>query len=227
VSFTAHAGELTAVLGPNGAGKSTFINAVAGLLPLKAGTIKVLGGPVDQVRDRIAYVPQRDRVNWRFPVTAREVVLMGRTRRLGLFRRPGRADHLAVARSLERVGMAESAGSAMEELSGGQRQRIFLARALAQEAEIFLLDEALSAIDVAAQEALLAILRQVTAEGKTVVLATHDLQRVARRCDTCLCLNCHVCAAGPPAEALVPDVLAELYAIHDPSLLATAGTWMS
>jgi manganese/zinc/iron transport system ATP- binding protein len=225
VSFSLPPGRLTALVGPNGAGKSTLMNAIIGHAPLAAGSIRLFGQPLERVRGLVAYVPQRDRINWRFPVTAAEVVLMGRCRSIGLLRRPGRQDKQVARECLERTGMADAWSSPMEELSGGQRQRVFMARALAQEPELFLLDESLSAIDFGAQEALFAILKEVAAEGKTVLLATHDLAGVAKRCDVCLCLNCHVCAYGPPDQVITPDVVSELYAVHDPALLSRVAAW--
>lgn len=227
ISFSAESGCLTAVVGPNGAGKSTLMNTIVGLVTPKAGRVAVFGRAMGQVRGRVAYVPQRERVNWRFPVTVQDVVLMGRCNHIGLLRRPGRNDRFAVAGALERVGMAGIATAPMEELSGGQRQRVFLARAIAQDAQLLLFDEALSAIDIGAQEAIFRILRDVCGEGKTVLLSTHDLAGVARRCDMCLCLNCHVCAYGPPATVLTTEVMQELYATHDPALLPKMTEWTS
>jgi ABC-type Mn2+/Zn2+ transport system ATPase subunit len=162
----------------------------------------------------LAYVPQRERVNWRFPLSVGEVVMLGRSQRIGLFRRPGLRDRKAVENSLRRVGLWDQRSALVAELSGGQRQRVFVARALAQEAEIILLDEAFSGVDVGSQEGLVSVLRELRDEGKVVLIATHDLTNLAQRFDEVLCLNHHVCAFGPPETAFTAEVLEELYGAH-------------
>lgn len=214
VSFNAPRGQLVGILGPNGAGKSTLLNVVTGLERPTAGSVLIYGRPPDQAKRLVAYVPQHERVNWRFPVTVHDLVMMGRCTVLGPLRRPGRTDHAVVTACLDRVGMAHLRSASVSTLSGGERQRAFVARALAQEAELVLLDEAFSGVDVGSQESLVDILLGLRNEGKTIVLVTHDLTGLARRFDACLCLNHHVCAYGPPDTTLTPELLREMYGAH-------------
>ncbi len=217
VSFDVEAGTLMGVVGPNGAGKSTLFNAIAGLLPVRRG--KVTLHRVDQGGGALAYVPQRESVNWRFPVTVTDVVMMGRCCRLGWFRRPGKRDRELVNACLGRVGLLDHRSALMTELSGGQRQRVFVARALAQEASVLLLDEAFSGVDVGAQEDLVAVLHTLRDEGRIVLLATHDLTNLTGRFDEVLCLNGRVCACGPPDEVFTTEVMEQLYGAHGVSLV--------
>ena len=214
VSFSINPGNLVGVVGPNGGGKTTLFNAIAGLISYGHGVIRLNGAPLDRTGRSLAYVPQREMVNWRFPVTAWDVVMLGRTRIIGWLKRPGRHDREVVRNCLEQVGMWQRRSDLVTELSGGQRQRVFVARALAQEANLLLLDEAFSGVDVASQEDLVAILRQLRDQGRTVLMATHDLTGLAQRFDEVVCLNRHVCAYGPPDVAFTPEVLAELYGAH-------------
>ncbi len=218
VTFEVDPGTLMGVVGPNGAGKSTLFNAIAGLLPVRRG--KVTLHSVDQGRGALAYVPQRESVNWRFPVTVTDVVMMGRCCRLGWFRRPGKRDRELVNACLGRVGLWDHRSALMTELSGGQRQRVFVARALAQEASVLLLDEAFSGVDAGAQEGLVDILRTLRDEGRIVLLATHDLTNLAGRFDRVLCLNRNVCACGPPDQVFTSQVMEQLYGAHGLSLAA-------
>ena len=214
VSFSAAAGTLMGVVGPNGAGKTTLFNVISGVLPALEGRVLFDGVEADRTRGALAYVPQRERVNWRFPLSVSEVVMLGRSQRIGLIRRPGRSDRDAVESSLRRVGLWDQRSALVAELSGGQRQRVFVARALAQEAEIILLDEAFSGVDVGSQEGLVSVLRELRDDGKVVLIATHDLTNLAQRFDEVLCLNHHVCAFGPPETAFTAAVLEELYGAH-------------
>jgi ABC-type Mn2+/Zn2+ transport system ATPase subunit len=211
VSFEAGPGTLVSVVGPNGSGKSTLIRALVGLVAPTNGSIRINGLSPVKARGQIAYVPQREQINWRFPITAGEVVMQGRARSIGLLRLAGRSDKLAVQRCLERVRMDDRAGTLVQELSGGQRQRIFVARALAQEANIILLDEAMSGVDVVSQDTLFSVFGELRDEGKTVAVATHDLAELADRYDTCLCLNCRMCGYGPVATTLTPAVMEQMY----------------
>ena len=212
VTFDVDAGTLMGVVGPNGAGKSTLFNAIAGLLPVRRGEVTL--HRVDQGSGALAYVPQRESVNWRFPVTVMDVVMMGRCCRLGWFRRPGKRDRELVNACLGRVGLWDHRSALMTELSGGQKQRVFVARALAQEASVLLLDEAFSGVDAGAQEGLVEVLRTLRDEGRIVLLATHDLTNLAGRFDQVLCLNRHVCACGPPDQVFTSEVMEELYGAH-------------
>ncbi len=212
VTFDVDAGTLMGVVGPNGAGKSTLFNAIAGLLPVRQGEVTL--HRVDQGGGALAYVPQRESVNWRFPVTVTDVVMMGRRCRLKWFQRPGKRDRELVKACICRVGLWDLRSALMTELSGGQRQRVFVARALAQEASVLLLDEAFSGVDAGAQESLVEVLRSLRDEGCIVMLATHDVTNLAGRFDEVLCLNCEVCACGPPDLVFTSKVMEKLYGAH-------------
>ena len=211
ITFDIGPGTLMGILGPNGAGKSTLFEAIAGLLPVAHGKLRLSG---TERSGALAYVPQRDSINWRFPATVHDVVMMGRGNSLGWFRRPGRQDKKMVRECLDRVNLWEQRSSMVTQLSGGQRQRVFIARALAQEATILLMDEAFSGVDVAAQEDIVEVLQSLRDEGRIVIISTHDLTNIAERFDRILCINHHMCAFGPPEEAFTPEVLEELYGSH-------------
>ena len=211
VSFNVGPGCLMGVVGPNGAGKSTLFNALVGLVRVDEGRILVHGKSIKESRGAVAYVTQYEDINKRMSMSAEDVVMMGRTRSIGWFRRPGREDRDAVREALEQVGMWGRRDSLITELSGGQRQRVFVARALAQGADILLLDEAFSGVDLSSQESLVQVLRELRDEGRTILLSSHDISHVAHYCDECLCINCRVCACGVPADVLTPEVLEELY----------------
>jgi manganese/zinc/iron transport system ATP- binding protein len=205
------AGALSAVVGPNGAGKSTLLKAALGLIPSDAGQALVDGRPVGAARDRIAYVPQRDAVDWDFPITVREVVEMGRYAQTGWLRRVRRSERPLVDECLERVGMAQYAGRQIGRLSGGQRQRVFIARALAQQASLMVMDEPFAGVDARTEASLLDVLRGLRDEGRSVVVVHHDLGTVRAAFDWALLLNVRAVAAGPVADVLVPDVLRRAY----------------
>ena len=213
VSFDISPGNLVGVVGPNGAGKSTLLKALVGIIDLDEGYVLINGQPPHKARGQVSYVPQSESVNWSFPVSVRDVVAMGCTPRIAPFRFPSRKQRRLVDDALERVGLTDRAGDPLAELSGGQRERIFVARALAQQAEILLLDEAFSGADVTSQAELLAVLRELCHEGKTVIMTTHDLAKLDETVDLCICLNCHMCAFGPPEEALTPEVYREMYEV--------------
>lgn len=210
ISLRVDQAERIAVVGPNGAGKSTLFKLIAGTLDPDKGAIHVFGHDPDG-HICIAYVPQRSQIDWTFPVTVEDVVMMGRVGQIGLFRRPSRKDWAIVRESLERVGAADLAQRQIGELSGGQQQRVFLARALAQEAEILLLDEPLNGLDVRSQEAILGVLDRLKEEGVTVLLATHDLELAAARFDRIMLLNRRVVALGPADDVLQPVNLIAAY----------------
>ena len=211
ITFDIGPGTLMGILGPNGAGKSTLFEAIAGLLPVAHGKLRLSG---TERSGALAYVPQRDSINWRFPATVHDVVMMGRGNSMGWLRRPGRQDKKMVRECLDRVNLWEQRSAMVTELSGGQRQRVFIARALAQEATILLMDEAFSGVDVAAQEDIVEVLQSLRDEGRIVIISTHDLTNIAERFDRILCINHHMCAFGPPEEAFTPEVLEELYGSH-------------
>ena len=211
VSLQVAHGSRVAVVGPNGAGKSTLFKALAGLLPLQQGRITIHGRPLGRHGDAIAYVPQRREIDWGFPVTVRDVVTMGRYGHLGWLRRPGRADRDVVTRCLKQMGIAALADRPIGDLSGGQQQRVFLARALAQDPHILLLDEPFNGVDVATQEATLRLLDELRQQGVTVLISTHDLGLAASHFDQVLLLNRRVIAYGSPGEVIVPPVLGEAF----------------
>ena len=211
VSFSAGPGSIMGVVGPNGAGKSTLFNVITALQPATSGRVLIHGKTMQESRGVVAYVPQFERVNSRIPVSAWDVAVQGRVRHMGWFRRPGRADRDAAEEALHRVGMWDRRKSLIYELSGGQRQRVFVARALAQGADILLLDEAFSGVDIASQTALMDVLLELRDGGRTIVMSSHDVNHMAHYCDECLCLNCNVCACGPPKEVLNADVMMQLY----------------
>jgi manganese/zinc/iron transport system ATP- binding protein len=211
VDATFPAGALSAVVGPNGAGKSTLLRAGLGLVPADAGHARVLGESARSALRRVAYVPQRDAVDWDFPITVREVVEMGRYPRVGWIRRLRSEDREVVDEALERVGMAAYARRQIGRLSGGQRQRVFLARALAEEAPVLLMDEPFAGVDARTEAALLELMRELRAAGRSIVVVHHDLGAVRRAFDWALVLNVRAVASGPVDEALAPDVLARAY----------------
>jgi ABC-type Mn2+/Zn2+ transport system ATPase subunit len=214
ISFVVEPGTLLAVVGPNGAGKSTLLRVLAGLLRPWRGRVEVLGHPPGQQARRVAYVPQAELVDWGFPVTVEDVVMMGRYPALGPVRRPGPDDRRAVAEALRRVGMADHSGTQIGRLSGGQRRRVFLARALAAQPDLFLLDEPVTGIDATTQEELMDILEEEAARGKTVIATTHDLACAAQRFQKVLAINRRVIAHGPASLVLDPQVLASTYGGH-------------
>ena len=199
------AGRLVGVIGPNGSGKSTLLRAILGLVPHRQGTVLIDGRPLD--RWRIAYVPQREAVDWSFPISAAQVVMMGRYPRIGPVAAAGVDDRRAVDDALGRVGMADLAHQQIGSLSGGQQQRVFLARALVQEASILLLDEPMTGVDRATEEAIGALMGELRDAGATVVYATHDLETAADVSDLLCFVNGRVVAFGPPAETFTPEAL--------------------
>lgn len=203
---------LFGIIGPNGAGKSTLLKAALGLVPLVGGSVRFFGAPLEQVRGRIGYVPQRETVDWDFPVTAMDVVLMGTYGRLGWFRRPGSRERRTARESLERVGLADVAGRQIGRLSGGQQQRVFLARALAQQADVYLFDEPMAGIDVRSQQRIFGVLAELRAEGRLVIAVHHDLRTAAEWFDHVALVDMRLVAAGPTAAVLTPDNLRRTYA---------------
>jgi manganese/iron transport system ATP-binding protein len=205
------AGQSVALIGPNGAGKSTLIKAVLGLVPVVRGSISVLGRPPQTSRRVVAYVPQAETLDAEFPISALQVVLMGRYRQVGWVRRPGAAHRQAALQALEEVGLADRAAARYGTLSGGQRQRVLLARAIAQEPRLLLLDEPFNGVDALSQELLLAALRRLRAGGAAVVMATHDLGLAHLACDEVCLLNHHQIGFGPIGATLTPELLRATY----------------
>lgn len=205
------AGVLSAVVGPNGAGKSTMVKAALGLVPSVRGTVRWLGRPLRRVRKRVAYVPQSDAVAKDFPITAVQVVEMGRYPHRGWLRRLTAEDDECVAAAMQQVGVAELADRPIDELSGGQRQRVFLARALAQRADLIVLDEPFTAVDARTEAALLEILTGLCRDGVSVIAVHHDLRDVRDRFDHAVLMAGTVVAAGAPADVLTPEHLERAY----------------
>lgn len=233
VDYEAPAGKLIAIVGPNGAGKSTLIKACLGLVPRATGTVEFFGEPYRKVRRNIGYVPQRESVDWEFPVSALDVVCMGLYGELGWFRPVGRKQKRAGLAALAQVGMEQFASRQIAQLSGGQQQRVFLARALAQNADLYFMDEPFAGVDAATERAILEVLRTIQESGRTVIVVHHDLQTVRDYFDEVVLLNMRVVASGPvagPQSVFTPENLSKTYggkltlldrvsqAIADPSL---------
>jgi manganese/iron transport system ATP-binding protein len=223
VSFELPRAIRLAGLGPNGAGKSTLLKVIAGVLQPTRGSVHVFGEAPGQ-HICIAYVPQRSQVDWNFPVSVRDVIMMGRIGKLGLLRRPGRADRSIVERALAVVNLSHLANRQISELSGGQQQRMFIARALAQEAEIMLMDEPLTGLDVNSQEDILNILDSLREQRVTVLVALHDLKLAAEHFDSVMLLNHRLVGLGSPAEVFSKEHLAEAYGSHRFPLSLTDGS---
>ena len=214
VTFDIPHGARVAVVGPNGAGKSTLFKALVGLLPLRSGQIFIHEMELGHHLDCVAYVPQRSEVDWRFPVTVADVVMMGRFGRMNWLQAPTRADHQVVQISLQQMGIADLADRSISDMSGGQQQRVFLARALAQQPHIFLMDEPFTGVDASTQEATLQLLDHLRQQNVTVLISTHDLALAATRFDSILLLNKRLLAYGPPQEVLSPDNLRQAFGTH-------------
>jgi manganese/zinc/iron transport system ATP- binding protein len=211
VDYDAPPSSLVAVVGPNGAGKSTFIKACLGLLPLASGRVEFWGRPFRAVRRRIGYVPQRESVDWDFPVSALDVACMGRYGMIGWCKPVRRAHREAALACLDRMGLRPLADRQISQLSGGQQQRVFLARALAQEADLYFMDEPFAGVDAATERAIVEVLREMRERGKTVICVHHDLQSVPDYFDHVLMLNMRIVAHGPVGEAFTTQNLQRTY----------------
>ena len=211
VDFTLPSGILVGIIGPNGAGKSTLIKAIMGLLPISAGYVKMFDQNIDQIRPRISYVPQRESVDWDFPTNAIDVVLMGRYHQIGMFKSPRKADIDAAMEALKQVKMEGFAHRQIAQLSGGQQQRVFLARALAQDADLYFMDEPFAGVDAATEATIIEVLRKMVALGKTIIVVHHDLQSVKEYFDWVLLLNMHLVASGPTAQVFTEELLQKTY----------------
>lgn len=211
LSFQIPHGARVAVVGPNGAGKSTLFKALVGLLPLQNGRILIHGEPLGSHRDCVAYVPQREEVDWRFPVTVNDVVMMGRFLQMGWFKRASAQDRDAVQKSLAQMGIVDLANHSIGQLSGGQQQRAFLARAIAQEPHILLMDEPFTGVDVTTQEATLRLLDHLRERDVTALVSTHDLNLAASRFDFILLLKQRLITFGAPREVFTRENLAQAF----------------
>ncbi len=214
LTFSVKEGSLVAVVGPNGGGKTTLFNVISGLVPLTHGSIKINGVDPKDAKGFIGYVPQNENVNWNFSLTARQIVGMGVTKNNSFLPFTSENHQKLIERSLDKVALLDRIDDRVENMSGGQRQRVFIAKTLAQGAEVLLLDEAFSGVDVGSQEELVDVLKNLRDEGKTILMATHDLNTLSDRFDEVLCLNRHCCAYGDPLEVFTPEVLQELYGSH-------------
>jgi manganese/zinc/iron transport system ATP- binding protein len=211
VDLAIRSGTLTGLMGPNGAGKSTLLKTIIGELRPDSGWTKVLGHPLNKVLGRVGYVPQRESIDWDFPVSVLDVALMGTAHDLGWFGRPGKAHRKRAMEALEQTGMADLANRRIGELSGGQQQRAFLARALAQDAEIYLMDEPFAGVDAATERAIIAVLGQMRDAGKTVVVVHHDLRTAMGYFDELVLLNLRVVAHGRADVVMRREILEKAY----------------
>jgi manganese/iron transport system ATP-binding protein/manganese/zinc/iron transport system ATP- binding protein len=212
VSLSVAAGQLVGIIGPNGSGKSTLIKAILGFLPPDVGEVRLFGEPVEKARGRVAYVPQRGAVDWDFPVTVRQVAMMGRYGHLAWHQwGPSADDRRMVDEALAMVRMSEYGDRQIGQLSGGQQQRVFMARAMAQGADVLLLDEPFAGVDAATERAILDVLNRTKAAGKTLMVVHHDLATAAEYFDRLVLLKQRLYAYGPPEAVLHPELLSEVY----------------
>lgn len=207
-------GVMCAIVGPNGSGKSTLLKTALGLVRPVAGHVRFLGRPVGQMRGQIGYVPQRQSVDWDFPTTARDVVAMGLYRQVGWFRRPGTRERARALAALAEVGMQDYADRQISQLSGGQQQRVFIARALVQDAKILILDEPMAGVDAATEAVIIALLKRMRDEGRTVIVVHHDLTTVQNYFDWLVMMNVRIIAQGPVQEVYTPENLRATYGRH-------------
>jgi len=222
VDLTIREPRLIGIVGPNGAGKSTLIKAILGLVPLAGGEVSLFGEPIAKQRKRIGYVPQRESVDWDFPVSVTDAVLMGTYGDLGWFRRPGRKQKDRVRQCLQKVGIEQLASRQIGQLSGGQQQRVFLARALAQEADVYFMDEPMAGVDAATEDVIFRLLHELRDAGKTVLVVHHDLRTVPTYFDDVALLNMRLVAHGPVETVFTPENLRKTYGGRL-NILETAG----
>ena len=211
IDLTLQQPQLAAIVGPNGAGKSTLIKAVLGLVPMASGSVQIFGQPVEKVRQRIGYVPQRESVDWDFPVNVLDVVLMGTYGQLGWIRRPGKAERDWARQCLDKVGLLNYERQQIGQLSGGQQQRVFLARALAQKADIYFMDEPMAGVDAATERTIFHLLEELRQSGKTIIAVHHDLRTVPQYFDYVVLLNVRLVAAGSLETVFTPENLRKTY----------------
>ncbi|WP_407272961.1 metal ABC transporter ATP-binding protein [Radiobacillus sp. PE A8.2] len=211
VSLSVDPGKLVGIIGPNGAGKSTFLKAMLNLIPRDKGEVKILGKSIKDVRKKIAYVPQRSDIDWDFPITVLDAVLIGTYPHLKVFHRPKKKEKQWAFACLERVGMQEFSKRQIGELSGGQQQRVFLARALAQQADLFFLDEPFVGVDVSSEETIVSILKELCTQGKTVVVVHHDLSKANDYFNELILLNKELIGFGTVEEVFKPEVIEKAY----------------
>lgn len=211
VSFSVPEGKLIGIIGPNGAGKSTLIKAILELIPTISGSVEIFGDSYKRNRKKVGYVPQRESVDWDFPTDALDVVTMGRYGHLGWFKSPGKNDSAIAMQSLEKVGMGQYAHRQISQLSGGQQQRVFLARALAQDADLYFMDEPFVGVDAATEKAIITLLNNLKKQGKTVLVVHHDLNTVKEYFDWIMLLNKELIGIGPTEELFTKELLQKTY----------------
>ncbi|MGE8206449.1 metal ABC transporter ATP-binding protein [Heyndrickxia sp. NPDC080065] len=211
ISFDIPEGELIGIIGPNGAGKSTLIKSILELIPSVTGEVEIYGGTYKDKRKIVGYVPQRESVDWDFPTNALDVVTMGRYGHLGWFKRPSSKDKQIAMDCLEKVGMEAFAHRQISQLSGGQQQRVFLARALAQDAQLYIMDEPFVGVDAATEKAIIILLNDLKNQGKTVLVVHHDLNTVKEYFDSLILLNVNLIAVGPTEELFTKEYLQKTY----------------
>lgn len=211
IDFSLPKGCIAGIIGPNGAGKSTLIKSIMGVIPSSSGYIKIFGQTLDTVRARVSYVPQRESVDWDFPASVLDVVLMGRYGKLGLFKNANKQDKKIALECLEKVGLQDYTKRQISQLSGGQQQRVFLARALAQEADLYLMDEPFAGVDAATEKAIIEILREMASNNKTIIVVHHDLQSVVNYFDWVILINMRLVASGPTREVFNNKLIQEAY----------------
>ncbi|MBN3581980.1 metal ABC transporter ATP-binding protein [Algoriphagus aestuarii] len=211
VDLSLPSGKLIGILGPNGAGKSTLIKAIMGLVTPSSGYVKVFDKTLEEVRSQISYVPQRESVDWNFPASVLDVVMMGTYGKLGLFKRPGKKEKDIALSCLDQVGMMSFVNRQISELSGGQQQRVFIARALAQEADLYLMDEPFAGVDMSTETAIFHLLKEMTAKGKTVIVVHHDIHSAMNYFDWIIMLNMHLVASGPNDQVMSEEMLRKTY----------------
>ncbi len=211
VDLEVNSGEIVGLMGPNGAGKSTLVKSIMGLITPSRGYVRVFTGSPREKRRRIGYVPQKEAIDWDFPISVYEVVLMGRYGHLGWLRRPGKHDRELTSHALEKVGMQSFAQRQISELSGGQQQRVFLARALAQECDLYLLDEPFAGIDSTTERTIIGLLHELRNQGKTILVVHHDLATAQSYFDSLILLNQRLVAFGPTSTVFTPEILQKTY----------------
>lgn len=211
IDFTLPQGKLIGIVGPNGSGKTTMLKTIMGLLSPDSGFVSLFGEPLNKVRQRVSYVPQRESVDWDFPANVMDVVLMGRYRRNNIFKRITKEDRAIATEALERVNMLEFANRQISQLSGGQQQRVFIARSLAQQADLYLMDEPFVGVDAATEDSILKLLSDMRASGKTVAIVHHDLQTAYEYFDYIVLLNTRLVACGPKEQVFTKELLQEAY----------------
>ncbi|MFW9929607.1 MAG: metal ABC transporter ATP-binding protein [Candidatus Thorarchaeota archaeon] len=203
--------KIISIIGPNGAGKSTLLKAIMGLISIDNGYVKILKKKLNEVRKRVSYVPQRETVDWDFPASVFDVVMMGRYQHIGFFKRPGKKDEEIVLHSLEQLGISALRNRQISQLSGGQQQRVFLARALAQESDVYLMDEPFSAIDIATENAIIDLFKKMVKQQKTIIVVHHDIYSVKAYFDWTVLLNMHIIASGLTNEVLTSENFKRTY----------------